>query len=434
MVDCEPLESMMPVRMIVGANWGDEGKGRMVDYFADSADVVVRYQGGHNAGHTIVNQFGKFILRLIPSGIFSPDTVNVIGPGCVVNLEALWAEIESLTQRGIAVKPANLRVSDRATICLPFHVDQDRLEEARLGKNKVGSTLQGVGPAYGDKYMRLGIQLGWLSDADFLKAHTMRVVEAKNASLGGTYNAPPLDEAKVLAWLTYYGAKLQPFIQDTTIFLDQTFDSGKHILMEAQLGSLRDLSYGIYPFTTSSHPIASFAPVGSGLFKPHWPTVTAVVKAFSTCVGEGPFVTEIHGPEADAFRQRTGEFGAATGRPRRIGHFDAVATRYGVKVQTASEVALTKLDNLSEVGKLQICTAYETRNGPTSDFPLLPQLVTARPVYEEMEGWHEDISGIRTFDALPVQAQAYVRRIEELIDVPVKYVSVGPERDSLIVL
>ena len=423
----------MPVRIVVGGNWGDEGKGRMVDYFAKDVDCVVRYQGGHNAGHTVVNDRGKFALRLVPSGIFYPGVVNVIGPGAVVNLEALRDEIRDLSGKGVEIGPHNLKVSDRACISFPFHKLQDEYEEQRLGKDRFGSTVQGIAPVYGDRYMKYGVQVGALRHADFLRDQLRRTLELKNKMFEGVYGKPPVSLDEMCDWAMRHGESLLPHVCDTVDYLETMVSAQKTILLEAQLGSLRDICFGIYPYTTSSSSLAAYGPVGAGLFTHVATTVTAVVKAFSTCVGEGPFVTEIHGEPAEIFRSRTGEFGAVTGRPRRIGHFDAVATRYGVRIQGATEVALTKLDNLSGEGPLKVCTHYDINGRAIDHFPLVPELRAAKPVYIEMEGWAADITSARRFADLPVTARQYVERIEELIRVPVKFVSVAPEREALIV-
>lgn len=422
----------MPVRIVVGANWGDEGKGRMVDYFAREADFVVRYQGGHNAGHTIVNEHGKFALRLIPSGVFYASVTNVIGPGTVVNLESLSVEIEQLQGRGVGVGPQNLRISDRACICFPFHVQQDRYEEDRLASGKFGSTVQGIAPVYGDRYMKYGVQVGSLRHPEFLREQLQRCLDLKNRLFENAYGKPAASVDDMYAWAMTHGARLLPFVCDTTELLDEAVSRGRRLLFEAQLGTLRDVYFGIYPYVTSSNPLASFAWVGTGVAPQPDATVTAVVKAFSTCVGEGPFVTEMQGDGVDRFREHTGEFGAATGRPRRIGHFDAVATRYGVRMQGASETALTKLDDLSGAGPLKICTQYDIQGRLSTKFPLLPELSIAQPVYEELEGWSENIRSVRRYDRLPLPAQRYVERVEALTGAPVRYISVGPERDALI--
>jgi len=424
----------MPVRVVVGAKWGEEGKGWMVDYFARDADFVVRYQGGNNAGHTVITEDGKFTLRLVPSGILYPEVVNILGPGTVINLEALRKEIEDLQGRGIKVDPETLKISDRACICFPFHVLQDRYEEERLGKGMFGSTLQGIAPVYGDRYMKYGIQVGALRYPDFLREQLERSLELKNLLFERVYNKTPVNVDEMLDWTLEHGEALLPHVTDTVNLLSEAVASGKTILLEAQLGTLRDVFYGIYPYTTSSNPLASFALVGAGLFCDSVPKVTAVVKAFSTCVGEGPFVTELAREHADRLRAKTGEYGAATGRPRRIGHFDAVASRYGVRLQGASEIALTKLDNLTGENPLKICTHYSVNGKLVSDFPLFPELRIAEPVYIEMPGWTEPIGSVRRYKDLPIAARKYVEKIVELIGVPAKYISVGPEREALIVL
>jgi adenylosuccinate synthase len=423
----------MSARIVVGANWGDEGKGRMVDYFAHDTDFVVRYQGGHNAGHTIVNDRGRFALRLIPSGIFYPGVVNVIGPGTVVNLESLVAEIDRLTSQGIHIGPDNLKISERACICFPFHVLQDRYEEERLGGNKFGSTVQGIAPMYGDRYMKTAVQVGALRSPAHVRRQLERCLELKNLLFERVYGQPPVSVDEMCDWTARFGERLLAHVTDTTRLLEDGMRHGRRVLFEAQLGTLRDVFFGIYPYCTSSNPLAPFAWVGGGVTPRGDAVITAVVKAFSTCVGEGPFVTEIFGDVAEQFRQRTGEYGAATGRPRRIGHFDAVATRYGVQMQGATEVALTKLDNLTGERALKICTGYAIDGATTTDFPLNPDLERAVPVYEEAEGWDEDISGARRYADLPWAARVYVERIEALIGCPITYVSVGPQREALIV-
>ncbi len=422
----------MPVRVVVGANWGDEGKGRMVDYFAQDTDFVVRYQGGNNAGHTIVNDRGKFALRLVPSGIFYPQVTNVLGPGVVVNLEALVKEIETLKSQGINIGPDNLKISDRACICFPFHALQDRYEEERLGKEMFGSTLMGIAPVYGDRYMKYAVQVGALYDPDFLKEQINRCLELKNLIFEHVYRKPRVSPEEMFQWACRQAEVLLPHVCDTISLLSDAAAIGKSVLLEAQLGTLRDLYYGIYPYTTSSNPTSGFAYGCAGLLHADPPRITAVIKAFSTCVGEGPFVTEIHGDEAERLRSRAGEYGAATGRPRRVGHFDAVASRYGVRVQTASEVAMTKLDNLSGESHLKICTHYLVNGTRSIDFPLYPKLRIAQPEYIEMPGWKEDVRQVRRYQDLPLAARNYIEKIEELIGVSIKYISVGPERDALI--
>ncbi len=421
----------MSVEVIVGANWGDEGKGRMVDYFAQDADFVVRYQGGNNAGHTVVNEYGEFKLHLIPSGVFNKRTVNVLGPGMVIDIESLVNEIEELRNKGFE---PNLVVSDRATICFPYHRLEDVWEEERLGKNAYGSTRRGIAPAYGDRTVKKAVLIGELLYPEKLKEHLKRIVEWKLLIAKGVYgkeNAFTFEE--IWEWTQKWGSKVIPLIRNTTALLSEAVKSGKKILFEAQLGTLRDLYYGIYPFTTSSCTLASFAPIGGGLFGVKPDKVIAVVKAFSTCVGEGPFVTLMEPEDAKQLREIAKEYGAATGRPRTIGHFDAVATKYGVMIQGATEVALTKLDSLTGRKTLKICIAYEYDGKKIEDFPLNPVLEDCKPIYLELPGWDENINNVRKFEDLPENARNYVLEIEKRIGCPIKYISVGPERNSLII-
>lgn len=424
----------MAIEVIVGVNWGDEGKGRMVDYLAQDADVVVRYQGGSNAGHTVVNEHGTFKLHLIPSGIFSPQVVNVLGPGTVVDLEALCGELDDLRARG--VEP-NLTISDRATICFPFHRSEDAWEEERLERSSqrpYGSTRRGIAPAYGDRALKKAIQVGELLDPDTLAQRVAALVEWKNQIAGGVYGHPSaVSFEATMAWLEQYGGRVRHMIADTTALLEQAAAADRKILFEAQLGALRDVCFGIYPYTSSSCSLASFAPVGGGLFGHPLGRVVGVMKAFSTCVGEGPFVTEIADPAvAGSLREVALEYGAATGRPRRIGYFDALASRYGATIQGTTELALTKLDSLTGFGPLLICTHYELDGQRIDRFPLTSQLDRCRPVYQELPGWDADISQVRRFTDLPETAQTYVLTIERLVGFPIRYVSVGPERGCLI--
>ena len=420
----------MSIEIVVGANWGDEGKGRMVDYLAQDADFVVRFQGGNNAGHTVINEFGEFKLHLLPSGVFNPKVINILGPGMVIDLEGLAKEIEEIKAQGIV---PNLRISDRATVCFPFHRMEDEWEEERLGKDAFGSTRRGIAPAYGDRTMKKAIQVGELLYPERLEERLRRNVDWKLLRAKQFYGKEsPFTFENMLEWITTYGGAVKDLICDTSALLEEGVKSGKKILFEAQLGTLRDLNFGIYPFTTSSCTLAAFAPIGGGLFSQHPDRIVAVVKAFSTCVGEGPFVSLMEKEEADALRESAKEYGAATGRPRTIGHFDALATRYGAWAQGATEIALTKLDSLSGKKCLKICTHYEFRGEKIDRFPLNAVLDEAKPVYEEMPGWDEDISGVRDFDALPKAARDYVLEIERLVQCPVRYVSVGPEREALI--
>ncbi len=417
---------------IVGINWGDEGKGRMVDLLTRDFDVVVRYQGGGNAGHTVINSYGKFALHLLPSGIFRPGVVNILGNGVALDPENLWQEIEQVTSEGVALTPENLKISDRASLLMPWHRVLDGLEEARLKDKKYGSTKQGIAPFYSDKYQKKTILAGELLYPEHLKSHLQDLLEWKNLTLTGVYGAPAVTMEELQQWLDNYCEKIKPFICDTGAFLTQAQKEGKKILFEAQLGALRDLDYGIYPYTTSSNAIAAYAPVGSGLPCVKLDEVVGVVKAYSTCVGEGPFVCELFGEEAEQLRQAGGEYGAKTGRPRRVGPVDIVATRYGVEVQGATNIALTKLDVLSYMDKIPVCSHY-TLDGKTTDrFPFPALLDQAKPVIEYLDGWKCDISGIRTWEELPQAAKDYVLYLEEQIGCHIGYVSVGPERDSII--
>ena len=418
---------------IVGINWGDEGKGRMVDLLTRDYDVVVRYQGGGNAGHTVVNEFGKFALHLLPSGIFRKGVVNILGNGVALDCESLWTEIQDVTSKGVAITPENLKISDRASLLLPWHRDLDGLEEARLADKKYGSTKQGIAPFYSDKYQKKTVMAGELLYPDKLWEHLEGILEWKNLTLERVYGAKGYTMDDLRAWVADYGEKIKPFICDTGTFLRQAQDTGKSILFEAQLGSLRDLDYGIYPYTTSSNAIAAYAPVGSGLPCARLDNVVGVVKAYSSCVGEGPFTCEWFGEEAEKLREAGAEYGAKTGRPRRVGPIDIVATRYGVQCQGATDIALTKLDVLSYMDRIPICAHYELDGQRIDYFPFPAVLSDAKPVMEYMPGWKRDISGCRTWEELPKEARDYVEFVEKQIGCHITYVSVGPERDSIII-
>ena len=418
---------------IVGINWGDEGKGRMVDLLTEDYDVVVRFQGGGNAGHTVINEFGKFALHLLPSGIFRSGVVNILGNGVAVDPENLWTEMQDVMSKGVNLTPENLKISDRASILLPWHRDMDELEETRLADKKYGSTKQGIAPFYSDKYQKKTILAGELFYPEELKSHLADLMEWKNLILTNVYGAKPYTMAMMEEWFETYCEKIKPYICDTGAFLKDAQANGKNILFEAQLGSLRDLDYGIYPYTTSSNTTAAYAPIGSGLPNAKIIDVVGVVKAYSTCVGEGPFVCEMFGNEAEELRKKGFEYGAKTGRPRRVGPIDIVATRYGVEVQAATAIALTKLDVLSYLDKIPVCTHYCLNGKLTDRFPFPSALKYAKPVIEYFDGWKCDISGVRTWEELPEEAQEYVTYIEKQIGCPIKYISVGPERDSIII-
>ena len=417
---------------IVGINWGDEGKGRMVDLLTSGYDVVVRYKGGGNAGHTVVNEKGKFALHLLPSGIFRDGVVNILGNGVALDCESLWNEMRDVQSKGVAITPENLRISDRASLLLPWHRDLDALEEARLADKKYGSTKQGIAPFYSDKYQKKTVMAGELLYPDKLWEHLAGILEWKNLTLERIYGASPYTMDQLRSWVADFGEKLKPYICDTGAFLRKAQAQGKNILFEAQLGSLRDLDYGIYPYTTSSNAIAAYAPVGSGLPGARLDQVVGVVKAYSSCVGEGPFTCEWFGEEAETLRQAGEEYGAKTGRPRRVGPIDLVATRYGVQCQGATDIALTKLDVLSYMDRIPVCAHYELYGRQTDEFPFPAVLPDARPVWEYLPGWRCDLSACRRPEDLPQAARDYVAYIEKAVGCPIKYVSVGPERDAYV--
>ncbi len=418
---------------IVGINWGDEGKGRMVDLLTEDFDIVIRYQGGGNAGHTVINEYGKFALHLLPSGIFRKGVVNILGNGVALDPENLWKEIEEVSAKGVAITPENLKISSRASLLLPWHRELDALEEARLADKQYGSTKQGIAPFYSDKYQKKTVLAGELLHPEHLAEHLIDLLEWKNLTLTRVYGAQPVQRSALREWINTYCEKIKPFICDTGAFLREAQNAGKNILFEAQLGALRDLDYGIYPYTTSSNAIAAYAPVGSGLPSAKIDSVIGVVKAYSTCVGEGPFVCELFGEEAEKLREAGFEYGAKTGRPRRVGPIDIVATRYGVQVQGATNIALTKLDVLSYLDKIPICTRYKLDGAETDEFPFPSRLADAQPVIEYMDGWKQDISAVRRWEDLPEAARNYVCFIEREIGCHIGFVSVGPERDSIII-
>ena len=418
---------------IVGTNWGDEGKGRMVDLLSEDYDVVVRYQGGNNAGHTVINEKGKFIMNLMPSGICREDTVNILGPGVVIDLEHLYGEVQKLEEAGVSVTPKNLKISDRATICMPYHKLLDCLEEDRLADKKFGSTRRGISPVYADKYMKKAFRMGDLLHMDTLKKRLADGLEWKNLTVEGGYKNAPVQVDEMFAWLEKYGTFFASFVCNTTEYLSDAMNDGKSIIFEAQLGALRDIDFGIYPYTSASTTLAAYAPIGAGAPFAKLDESIGIMKAYSSCVGEGPFTCEMFGEEAEALRMAGGEYGAATGRPRRVGGFDVVASRYGAKMQGCTYVALTKLDVLSYMDEIPVCTAYELNGEVIHTFPSdIDSLNAAKPVYEYMKGFKCDISGCRTKEDLPKEALEYIQYIEKVIECPVKYVSVGAERDAYI--
>ena len=417
---------------IVGINWGDEGKGRMVDLLTEKYDIVVRFQGGGNAGHTVINEKGKFALHLLPSGIFRDGVVNILGNGVALDPENLWKEVSEVVSQGVSITPENLKISDRASLLLPWHRELDGLEEQRLADKKFGSTKQGIAPFYSDKYSKKTILAGEPFYKDHLMEQLSDLLEWKNLTITKVYDARPYTMEMLKEWVEDACEKIKPFVCDTGAFLAEAKKQDKNILFEAQLGSLRDLDYGIHPYTTSSNTMAAYAPIGSGFPGAKIDDVVGVVKAYSTCVGEGPFVCEMFGDEAEELRKAGFEYGAKTGRPRRVGPLDIVATRYGIEVQAATEIALTKLDVLSYMDKIPVCTQYELDGRKIDRFPFPVALNDCKPVVEYFDGWKTDITGCRTWEDLPKQAQDYVLYVEKAIGCPITYVSVGAERESII--
>lgn len=426
------------LRAVTGINWGDEGKGRIVDLMSEKADYVVRYQGGNNAGHTVVTEEGKFVLNLLPSGILHKDIVCVLGNGMVIDLDHLRHEIAMMQYMKVHISPENLKISEKATVCMPFHVRQDVLEEERLSQtgSAFGSTRRGIAYAYGDKFMKKTLRMGDLLslNAPVVQHRLQVILESKNLLLERVYGQQPLSYQEVFEWCENQAQFFKDYICDTGSMLDAAADKGKEILFEAQLGALRDVDYGIYPYTSSSSTVAAYAPLGAGLPGRQIDQVTGVMKAYSTCVGEGPFTAEKAMTEEwnQALRTEGNEFGAATGRPRRVGPFDAVASRYGIKCQNADRIALTKLDVLSRLKEIPIITAYNLNGELLTMFPTDCRLDRAEPVVELMAGWNCDISQCRTWEELPGEAKAYVLRLEKLVNQRISIVSVGAKRNSYI--
>ena len=424
---------------ITGINWGDEGKGRMVDLLSRDYDIVARYQGGDNAGHTVKNERGKFVLNLIPSGILRPEVVCVMGGGMVIDPHHLEGEINTLRSQGIEITPANLKISDRATITMPFHVDQDGLEEARLSKTgaQFGSTKRGIAYTYGDKFMKKTLRMGDLLHMDEgVRKRLATIVESKNLTMEKIYGQKPVSLDEMWAWCQHYAEVFAPFICNVGDFLAKADDAGKKIMFEAQLGALRDIDFGIYPYTSSSNTIGAYAPIGAGIPGRKLDLSVGIMKAYSSCVGEGPFTAELAmtEEEKDVLREHGHEYGAATGRPRRVGPFDVVASRYGVQCQGCDELALTLLDVLDYMEEVPVVTHYELTDGTVTDvFPMGKTLDDAKPVVEKLPGWNCDITGVRRFEDLPKAAQDYVLYIEKAVGCKIKYISVGPEREACIV-
>ena len=421
------------VRAIVGANWGDEGKGKITDMLAQTSDIIVRFQGGSNAGHTIINNYGKFALHLLPSGVFYNHTTSIIGNGVALNIPYLVKEINSLIEKGVP-KPKVL-VSDRAQIIMPYHIKFDEYEEERLGKNSFGSTKSGIAPFYSDKYAKIGFQVSELFDDEILKEKIERVCIQKDVLLEHLYHKPAIDKAELLETLHEYRDMIAPYVCDTALFIQEAIKAGKTVLLEGQLGTLKDPDFGIYPMVTSSSTLASYGAIGAGIPPYEIKDIIAVVKAYSSAVGAGEFVSEIFGEEADELRHRGGdggEYGATTGRPRRMGWFDAVASRYGVRMQGATQVSLTVLDVLGYLDELPICVGYEIDGKITRDFPVTAELKKAKPVYEKLPGWKCEIKGIRKYEELPENCRKYIEFIEKELGVPVTMVSNGPGREDII--
>ena len=421
------------VKAVVGANWGDEGKGKITDMMAEKADIIVRFQGGANAGHTIVNNYGKFALHTLPSGVFYNHTTSVIGNGVALNIPILMKEIKSITDRNVPMP--KILVSDRAQMVMPYHILFDQYEEERLGGKSFGSTKSGIAPFYSDKYAKIGFQVSELFDDELLEEKVQRVSEMKNVILEHLYHKPLIDPAELLNTLHEYRDMIAPFVCDVSAFLDKALKEGKTILLEGQLGTMKDPDHGIYPMVTSSSTLAAYGAIGAGIPPYEIKQIVTVSKAYSSSVGAGAFVSEIFGDEADELRHRGGdggEFGATTGRPRRMGWFDCVATKYGCRLQGATDVAFTVLDALGYLDEIPVCVGYEIDGEVTTDFPVTYKLEKAKPVLKKLPGWKCDIRGIRNFDELPENCRKYVEFIEEQIGFPITMVSNGPGREDII--
>jgi adenylosuccinate synthase len=420
------------IKAVVGANWGDEGKGKLTDVFAKESDIVVRFQGGNNAGHTIINDYGKFALHMLPSGVFYDHIINVIGNGVALNIPAFIKELNQLVEKGVPMP--KLIVSDRAQIVMSYHVLFDKLEEERLGKAQFGSTKSGIAPFYSDKYAKIGFQISELFDESWVSDKLDRILPAKNILLEHLYQTQTLKKEDIFNELMEYRNLISPFVHDTVKFFQTAMDDNKQILLEGQLGALRDPDFGIYPYSTSSSTLAFYGPIGAGL--PHSiDEVYAVTKAYSSSVGAGPFVTEIFGDIAQDLRLRggdAGEFGATTGRPRRMGWFDVVATRYGCQVQGATHLVLTNLDVLGYLDQIPVCVAYLTDGKRRDHFPNITRLENSTPILETLPGWNTDITKIRNYDELPENCKHYVDEVERMINVPITLVSNGPKREQIL--
>lgn len=421
------------VKAVVGANWGDEGKGKITDMLAEKADIIVRFQGGANAGHTIVNNYGKFALHTLPSGVFYNHTTSVVGNGVALNIPILMKEIKSITDRNVPMP--KILVSDRAQMVMPYHILFDQYEEERLGGKSFGSTKSGIAPFYSDKYAKIGFQVSELFDDELLEEKVQRVSEMKNVILEHLYHKPLINPAELLNTLHEYRDMIAPFVCDVSAFLDKALKEGKTILLEGQLGTMKDPDHGIYPMVTSSSTLAAYGAIGAGIPPYEIKQIVTVSKAYSSAVGAGAFVSEIFGDEADELRRRGGdggEFGATTGRPRRMGWFDCVATKYGCRLQGATDVAFTVLDALGYLEEIPVCVGYEIDGEVTTDFPVTYKLEKAKPVLKKLPGWKCDIRGIKKFEDLPENCRKYVEFIEEQIGFPITMVSNGPGREDII--
>ncbi|MCR5815988.1 MAG: adenylosuccinate synthase [Ruminococcus sp.] len=421
------------VRAIVGANWGDEGKGKITDMMAQESDIIIRFQGGANAGHTIVNNYGKFALHTLPSGVFYGHTTSIIGNGVALNVPVLFDEIKAITKEGVPMP--KILISDRAQMVMPYHILFDQYEEERLGKASFGSTKSGIAPFYSDKYAKIGFQVQELFDEESLKAHISRVVVQKNVLLEHLYHKPKLDEQEIFDTLMQYKEMIEPYVCDVSAFLDKAIKDGKTILLEGQLGTLKDPDHGIYPMVTSSSTLAAYGAIGAGIPPYEIKQIVTVCKAYSSAVGAGAFVSEIFGDEADELRRRGGdggEYGATTGRPRRMGWFDCVASKYGCRLQGTTDVAFTVLDVLGYLDKIPVCVGYEIDGEVTTDFPTTTKLEKAKPVIEVLDGWKSDIRGIKNYEDLPENCKKYIEFVEEHIGFPITMVSNGPKREDII--
>ena len=421
------------VKAIVGANWGDEGKGKITDMMAQEADIIVRFQGGANAGHTIVNNYGKFALHTLPSGVFYSHTTSVIGNGVALDIPKLFQEIQSIVERN--VPQPRILVSDRAQIVMPYHVLFDQYEEERLGGKSFGSTKSGIAPFYSDKYAKIGFQVSELFDEELLREKVERICELKNVMLEHLYHKPLLDPAELLETLHSYRDMVAPYVCDVSAFLDRALKEGKTVLLEGQLGTLKDTDHGIYPMVTSSSTLAAYGAIGAGLPPYEIKQIVTVCKAYSSAVGAGAFVSELFGDEAEELRRRGGdggEYGATTGRPRRVGWFDCVASKYGCRLQGTTDVAFTVLDVLGYLDEIPVCVGYEIDGQVTTDFPVTAKLEKAKPVFEKLPGWKCEIRGIKKYEELPENCRKYIEFIESRIGYPITMVSNGPSRDDII--